>query len=300
MALSRRSVTSLLVTGLALAFFNSGCDAKKDSAAASGTDRVRQLNEIPIEQLRVMLKGFPGDWRPDSERSQQRPPPPAEKPVPSDAKRIALIPPADFHLGAMSVREAIAARRSTRNFSNTALTLEELSFLLWATQGITGVHEDDAGRIVQQLRAAPSAGARYPLETYLAINRVDGIAPGLYRYRPAGHELIIEREDAAFSAALQTACYDQPFVGNAPVVFIWSAIPYRTEWKYAYLAHRMIAMEAGHVCENLYLAAESFGAGTCGVMAYHQPRVDELIGADGKDEFTLYLACVGRPERSEK
>ena len=298
----KRSAYGLLCagTGLALAFFQSGCDAKKEPPAARGDARIRQLNEIPIEQLRVVLKGFPGDWRPDSDRSQQRPEPPAEKPVPSGAKRIALVAPADFHLGAMPLREAIAARRSARNFSSASLTLEELSFLLWATQGITGVQQDDAGKVVQQFRAAPSAGARYPLETYLAVSRVDGIAPGLYRYRPAGHELILVREDAALSASLQTACYDQPFVGSAAVVFIWSAVPYRTEWKYAYTAHRMIAMEAGHVCENLYLAAESCGAGACGVMAYHQPRVDELIGADGQDEFALYLACVGRPEKTEK
>ena len=161
------------------------------------------------------------------------------KDVPPGAKRIALVLPADFHLGAMPLREAIAARRSARNFSSASLTLEELSFLLWATQGITGVQQDDAGKVVQQFRAAPSAGARYPLETYLAVSRVDGIAPGLYRYRPAGHELILVREDAALSASLQTACYDLPFVGSAAVVFIWSAVPYRTEWKYAIMRWAM-------------------------------------------------------------
>lgn len=281
---------------LALAFALAACDRAASPSAIPAPERIRQLNELPIEQLRVMLKGYAGDWRGDSDRSQQRPEPPAEKPIPPGARHVALVPPTQLSLGGMPLRDTIAARRSVREFSTASLSREELSFLLWATQGVTAVQRDDDGKMVQQFRAAPSAGARYPLETYLAANRVDGLAPGLYRYRPGEHELIVVREDPALPAALQAACYGQPFIGAAAAVFIWSAIPYRTEWKYAYLSHRMIAMEAGHVCENLYLAAQSCGAGACAVMAYHQPRVDELIGADGRDEFALYLACVGKPQ----
>jgi SagB-type dehydrogenase family enzyme len=193
------------------------------------------------------------------------------------------------------VRDAIAARRSLRDFSDAALTRDELSFLLWATQGVTAIQRDDSGKVVQEFRAAPSAGGRYPLETYIAVARVDGIASGIYRYHSEAHELIVVREDAAISTTLKAACYGQDFVGTAAVVFIWSAVPYRTEWKYAHISHRMIAMEAGHVCENLCLAAESLAAGACPVMAYQQPRVDELIGADSRDEFALYLACIGKP-----
>ena len=302
MALSKWSVLALNFAAISVAgiAFREFSIVRKQPRTATPAERIRELNDLPIAQLRVMLKGFPGDWRPDSDRGQKRPAPPSELPIPAGAKRIALVPPADFHLGAMSVRDAIAARRSVRSFSGEFLTLEELSFLLWATQGVTSTERDDAGNVVEQFRAAPSAGARYPLETYLCIHRVDGIKPGLYRYRPAGHELILVEEDPGLSANLQAACYDQSFVGAAAVVFIWTAIPYRTEWKYTYISHRMIAMEAGHVCENLYLAAESFGACVCGLMAYHQPRVDALIGVDGEDEFALYLACVGKPEKTEK
>ena len=282
---------------LALVAGLSGCDSSRKQREA---EPVRELNEIPIAQLRVMLKGFPGEWRPESDRDQQRAEPPAEKTIPAGAKRIALVPLTDIHLGDMPVREAIAARRSTRDFSETALSLEELSFLLWATQGVTAVQRDDAGAIVQRFRAAPSAGARYPIETYLAISRVQGVAAGIYRYVPNDHELVLVREDAQVSGKLMAACYGTPSVGSAAVVFIWSAVPYRTEWKYTYLAHRMIAMEAGHVCENLYLAAESCRTGACAVLSYHQPRVDELLGVDGKEEFALYLACVGKPKADEK
>jgi SagB-type dehydrogenase family enzyme len=270
----------------------SGCDRHR----AQAPEKIRQLNELPIPQLRVLLKGFPGEWRADSDRNHAQPEPPAEKAIPVGAKRIALTPLADIHLGDLSVRDAIAARRSTRDFTDTSLSLEELSFLLWATQGVTAVQRDDAGAIVQRFRAAPSAGARYPLETSLAVNRVSGLAPGIYRYIPNEHELVLARADEQMSSKLMAACYGAPAVGQAAVVFIWSAVPYRTEWKYTYLAHRMIAMEAGHVCENLYLAAQSCGTGVCAMLSYHQPRVDELLGVDGQDEFAIYVACVGKPK----
>ena len=289
---SRAVALLAAVTPLALALALSACDSRRDREP----EKIRELNEIPIAQLRVLIKGYPGEWRPDSDREHQTPEPPAEKAVPASAKRIALVPLADIHLGDMPVREAIAARRSTRDFSDAALSLEELSFLLWATQGITAVQRDDAGAIVQRFRAAPSGGARYPLETYLAINRVKGLAPGIYRYLPAEHQLVLVREDAQISTKLQAACYGTPAVGGAALVFIWAAVPYRTEWKYTYLAHRMIAMEAGHVCENLYLAAQSCGTGACAALSYHQPAVDALLGVDGQEEFALYVASVGKPK----
>ena len=280
-----------------MAFVFTACDAPHRPPEAPP---IRELNEIPIAQLRVMLKGFPGRWQPDSDRSRDRPEPPAEKAVPAGAKRIALVPLAEIHLGETPLREAIAARRSARDFNAAALSMEELSFLLWATQGVTAVQTDEAGAILQRFRAAPSAGARYPLETYLAISRVTGLAAGLYRYLPNEHELVLLREDAQVSGQLMAACYGTPAVGGAAVVFIWSAVPYRTEWKYTYLAHRMIAMEAGHVCENLYLAAESCRSGVCAALSYDQPHLDALIGVDGRDEFALYLACVGKPKADEK
>jgi SagB-type dehydrogenase family enzyme len=298
---SQKSIGTAVVWLITACFF-AACDSRVPSqsqSAASPTpapEKLRQLNEIPISQLRVMLKGFPGEWRPDSDRSHERPEPPVEKAVPANARKIALVPADQIHLGDMSVREAIANRRSVRDFTDAALSLEELSYLLWATQGVTAVQRDDTGATVQRFRAAPSGGARYPLETYLAINRVTGLAPGLYRYLPSEHQLVVLREDPQLGAQMQTACYGMPAVGGAAVVFIWSAVPYRTEWKYTYLAHRMIAMESGHVCENLYLAAQSCGTGCCAALSYHQPRVDELLGLDGEEEFAIYVASVGKPK----
>ena len=288
MNLGRTALAVALIFGIGL----SACDWKPEKNA---TERVRELNEIPIAQLRVMLKGYPGDWRAASQIGTGKQEPALGKAVPEGAKRIALQVPSLSDLGAMSVREAIAARRSARDFSQAQISLEELSFLLWATQGITGTEQNEAGEVLRRHRAAPSAGGRYPLETYLSIQRVDGIAKGLYRYLPEEHQLLLVREDAKLSGDIGAACYGSSAANGAAVVFIWSATPYRTEWKYAYLAHRMIAMEAGHVCENLYLAAESCRIGVCALLAYHQPRVDELLGLDGVDEFAIYLACVGKP-----
>ena len=294
MAPSDRTLLALLSLGMALASL-AGCQRAKTTPPPPAAGEIRQLNAIPIEQLRVMLKGFPGDWRPDSDRERGLPEPPSQKPVPPDARRIPLVAPADFHVGDLSVRRAIQARRSVRAFSKEPLTLEELSYLLWATQGITSPPPEAGAEPGERLRAAPSAGARYPLETYLALGRVEGLSPGLYRYLPGEHRLVLVRATADLPAALQRACYGQQFVADAAVVFLWTAIPYRTEWKYTYTSHRMIAMEAGHVCENLCLAAESCGAAACPVLGYHQPSLDQLLGVDGIEEFTLYLACIGKP-----
>jgi SagB-type dehydrogenase family enzyme len=180
------------------------------------------------------------------------------------------------------------------------ISKEALGYLLWATQGVTGVEQDQSGKITRRHRAAPSAGGRHPLETYLAVQRVEGLPQGLYLYLPNTHELLLVREDPTFSPRLRAACYNDAATNDAAVIFIWSATPVRTEWKYAYLAHRMIAMEAGHVCENLYLAAQSCHLGACGLLSYHQPEMDALLGLDGLEEFTLYLACVGRPAEAAR
>lgn len=282
---------SALVVGLVFGMAFSGCDSR---SRANVTASVRELNEIPIEQLRVMLKGYPGDWRSASEVSTREEEPPTEKAVPQGAKRITLQAAELSNLGVMSVREAIGRRRSVRQFSEVQISLEELGYLLWATQGITGTEKDEDGKILRQHRAAPSAGGRYPLETYVAIQWVQGLAQGLYRYLPKEHQLLLIREDPRLSQNIGAACYETAAAKGAAVTFIWSATPYRTEWKYAYLSHRMIAMEAGHVCENLYVAAESCRIGVCALLSYHQSRLDELLGLDGVDEFAIYLACVGK------
>ena len=261
---------------------------------ATALAEVKTLDEMPPEQLRVFLKGHPGDWRPNTDQSKGRPPPPSVKPAPDGAKLIALPDPHKLDLGRLSVGQAILERRSRRAFTKAPLTTAELSFLLWCTQGVVKVERDANGNIVNQFKTVPSGGARHPFETYLLLNRVDGIPPGIYRFLPVEHSLLPIREDKTLAPTITDACYGQTLAADAAAVFVWAAIPYRTEWRYGPVAHRMIAIEAGHICQNLYLAVESIGAGTCAMLSYNQTKMDALIGVDGTSEFTVYMAPVGK------
>lgn len=97
-------------------------------------------------------------------------------------------------------------------------------------------------------------------------------------------------------AALTRAAYGQKFVGRSAVTFVWACIPERMEWRYGLTAHRVILLDAGHVCQNLYLACEAVAAGTCAVAAYDQAEMDQLLGVDGEEEFAVYVAPVGKKE----
>ncbi len=225
---------------------------------------------------------------------QQRgiPPPPLSEPVDQELPRI-LLP--DRKSWSLSVKktdlaDAIGKRQSRRNFTEAHLKFEELAFLLWATQGLR-----HPGKKVPHLRTVPSAGARHSFETYLFIHRVEKLAPGLYRYLPLSNELVFLKaaEDQA-KKKLSRAVFGQQFVANSAVVFVWTSLPYRMEWRYLQAAHRVILLDAGHVCQNLYLACEAIQAGTCAIAAYDQEMMDDLLQVDGKNQFTVYLAPVGK------
>jgi SagB-type dehydrogenase family enzyme len=193
--------------------------------------------------------------------------------------------------GAVSVAKAIDERESIRDFGPDPLSLEELSGLLWATQGVREILNPACA-----LRTVPSAGARHPFETYLTVARVNGLSPGLYRYLPFDNCLVRLSEDGRIGIRSAHACLGQAFVASAAVTFFWTAIPERTEWRYGLAAHKVIALDAGHVCQNLYLACQAIGAGTCAIAAYDQAACDRLLGVDGTDEFTVYIAPVGKRE----
>ncbi len=228
-----------------------------------------------------------------SRTDQQKgiPAPPVQKPYPEDADLIDLPEPNDLTVGgAVSVRQAITDRQSQRRFTDASLTMGELTFLLWATQGVHKVWRNG----IAVRRTVPSAGARHAFETYLAVNRVEGLPPGLYRYLSVEHKLVLEFKDRAIGKRTASACHNQAFVARSAVTFIWTAIPYRTEWRYALMTPKLINLDAGHVCENLYLAAEAIGAGTCAIAAYNQREMDALLRVDGEDEFAVYAAPVGK------
>ena len=223
-----------------------------------------------------------------SDQQQGVPQPPLHSTL-RDGRRITLPPPQALDLGSMGLREAIDTRRSFRNYAKASLALEELSFLLWCSQG---VKPESTGN--NTLRTVPSAGARHAFETLLLINRVDGLEPGLYQYDAAAHGLIQWESPADIAGQLAAACLNQPIVGNSAVTFIWVAERYRMAWRYGERGIRYLFLDAGHVCQNLYLAAESIAAGACAIGAFTDDQVNRLLGLDGIDRFVVYLAGVGK------
>jgi len=243
------------------------------------------------DQLRFVLKDTIRQQINFAHTDQNRgvPAPPAQKPSAPEDERFPLPSPAETKsLARISLWKAVAQRESHREFLPQSLSLLELSWLLWATQGVKGTLGPTTFRTV------PSAGARHPLETYLAVNLIKGLKPGIYRYLPLEHCLTLVKREQGLPGKLTEACLGQGFAGKCAVMFAWTAIPYRTEWRYDRAAHRVILLDAGHVCQNLYLACEAVGCGTCAIGAYNQDGVDQLIGVDGDEEFAIYLASVGR------
>ena len=248
--------------------------------------------EALTEQCRYFLKDSIRKRVDFAQADQNRgvAPPPIEKPFDKQARRIDLIPPRQFrNIAAVDLFSAIQNRQSRRTYRQDHLTLEEVSFLLWATQGIK--EKLDAGHA---LRTVPSAGCRHALETYLCLFHVKGVDPGVYRYLPLEHQILFEFCEDRLAQKLEKAVFGQPYPARSAVTLIWTAIPYRMEWRYDLAAHKVIAIDAGHVCQNLYLACEAIGAGTCAIAAYDQEEMDRLLRIDGKDEFVIYLAPVGK------
>ena len=250
---------------------------------------VTKMIEANREFLRADLWA---EWKLRDMQTPQRrgePAPPLQKPYASDATLIDLVSADDFTVGGMPLIEAIKQRKSRREYTEAALTLEELSFLLWTMQGVHDIIRDG----VATTRTVPSGGARHPFETYLYISRVEGLTQGLYRYLPLSHQLCVVSTRPDLKDSIYVACL-QPFVKDAAVVVIWAVIPYRTEWRYSFLAHKVIAQETGHICQNLYLACEAIGAGACALGTYDQEALDSLLGLDGDEEFAIYVAPVGK------
>jgi SagB-type dehydrogenase family enzyme len=209
---------------------------------------------------------------------------PAYKEYTNPLETLPLPPPQTE--GGLPLWQTIAARRTQRRFTAAPLSLADLSQLLWATQGLTGKlgHHD--------VRAAASAGALFPDETYLCLNRVEGCAPGIWHYRVREHA--VERlAEGLFGEALARACMGQTFCDNAPVVFAWGAVIDRCAWKYADRAYRYIYLDAGHIGAQLQLATTALGLGSVNIGAFFDDEVNALYGLDGRSETIIYLTAVG-------
>ncbi|OLS14353.1 MAG: nitroreductase [Promethearchaeota archaeon CR_4] len=213
----------------------------------------------------------------------------ARTPIPfkiyADAKTVELPKPETS--GGAPLWDVIAKRRSHREFGLKSLTLEELGQLLWAGQGIT---YKTAGF---GFRAAPSAGALYPAETYFLATNITNLLPGLYHYNVRKHEAELLKE-GSLELELAAAALDQEFVADAPLTIIWTVIVERSAWKYSQRAYRYIYLDTAHIAENVMLAAAALGLGACGVGAMYDDEVNNLLGVDGETETAIYLCVVGK------
>ncbi|ABK15930.1 SagB/ThcOx family dehydrogenase [Syntrophobacter fumaroxidans] len=185
--------------------------------------------------------------------------------------------------GSVSIEEALLKRRSVRSYTGVPLSIEDLSQLLWAAQGMS--HP-------RGYRTAPSAGALYPLELLVAAGRVGALSPGVYRYDPHRHEIVLHREGDR-RANLRRASLDQSAVGNAPAVLIFCAVYERTTRKYGERGVRYAMMEAGHAAQNVHLQVVSLGLGTVLIGAFRDDQVKSVLELGGNEE-PLYLMPVGK------
>lgn len=223
-----------------------------------------------------------------SDQSQGLPAPPLEMPYKGPGPVIHLPKPDSLKPSSVRLSDTIVGRRSIRRFGPAQLTMEELSWLLWCSQGVQQVIPPST------VRTVPSAGARHPLDTFLLINRVKGLQSGLYRFLAVEHAVAPVPADPKVANLLQEACLGQEMVTTAPVTFFWAADVYRSAWRYSERAWRYVFLDAGHACQNLYLGAAAVECGVCAIAAFQDDSLNRLLGLDGVDHFTTYAAVVGK------
>jgi SagB-type dehydrogenase family enzyme len=205
-------------------------------------------------------------------------------PAPQNAGSVSLKrPPAEKGPG---LWETLARRRSVREYREEAISLDHLAGLIWASQGLTG-------RMGSSYRTAPSAGALHPIDTYVIVNRVEGLERGIYFLDVPRYALTMRRS-GDFSPRISGAALDQEAVRDAAVVFAWVAVVGRSRRKYRERAYRYIYLDCGHICQNVYLAASALDLGCCGIGAFFDDEVNFLLGVDGEGETAIYLATVGK------
>jgi len=183
----------------------------------------------------------------------------------------------------VSLEQAIALRRSVRVYSNQSLTLDELSQLLWAAQGAS---------TTEGFRNAPSAGATYPLETYVVAGKVEGLQHGLYHYEPATHELT-PRMDGELRAEMSDNSLGQPCVRDAAALLVFAAVYERTTERYGDRGMMYVHMDAGHAAQNVLLQATALGLGSVPVGAFKTRTIRGQLGLE-ENEVPLYFVSVGR------
>lgn len=219
------------------------------------------------------------------------PHPPLELPLPPEARRYPLPEPGSIEVAQVAVRDALEWWEPSGFLGRTSLDLVDLSYLLWYTQGVRELVDDQV-----TLRQVPSCGNRHPLETYLVVSGVGGIPEGLYRYQPLEHTLALLKPDTCLVSAFAAACMNVPAAHVAPVTFAWTAVPYRAVWGLGDRGNRGVLIDAGHVCQALVMTAASLACEVRPIDLFHDELANRLLGCDGVNEYAVLMAAVGRRE----
>ena len=225
-----------------------------------------------------------------SDQSKEVPAPPFHH---LPAGEVFVLPAYTDELPTASYMDLLDGRRSLRAYNaDRPMTQAELSFMLWSAQGIQFT------RAHSSLRPVPSGGARHPFETYIHVQNVKGLPAGLYHYAPQdtiGEKTCTIRKvgEALSSAEITDLVVGQSWAAKAPVLLFFTCVPYRAEWRYVNMAHRVVLIDLGHVGQNVMLSAHALGLGSCCMAAYDQALCDNALRINGLDEYTVYVVAVG-------
>lgn len=227
----------------------------------------------------------------ETDQQLKKPQPPLEKPAQGEVLELPFCDTVKHKY----YTDILDTRRSVRKYSDEPATQEQLAFLLWSVQGVQSVR----GAGYATFRPVPSGGARHPFETYITVRDVTGLKPGLYHYLPLDH-VGEKRVSVAYVKPLEEyedtvsgMLAGQSFAATAPLVLFFTCLPYRGEWRYAEMAHRVMLIDLGHVGQNAMLSAAAMGMGSCCFAAFHSARCDEILGVDGDTEYTVYAVSAG-------
>ncbi len=237
----------------------------------------------------MQITRYPNVTHPTPQETGTVPQPPLELPIPEGAALISLVSREEIQVPPMDVRTAVEARRSLRKYAGIPFTLNELTYLLWVSQGVKHVSNRPS-----TARTVPSAGARHAFETYVLVNSVEGLAPGLYRYVAIENGLIKLDAPDDITEQVGHACLDQSQITNSAATFIWVAVVERMFWRYVERGYRYLHLDAGHVCQNLALGAEQITSGICPIAAFEDEALNAVLGLDGEELFVIYLASAGK------
>lgn len=254
-----------------------------------------------IQKGRAFQKGYSDndpyeeDFESDQDLKRQQPPL-VKAPMRPEQEPIAL--PKDFSNLDISndLLHVIRDRKSSRIYTQECMTLEQLSFLLWATQGVKSIR----GKAYATIRTVPCGGARHEFETYLIVRHIEGLEAGAYHYLPMEHALEFLHPVENIEDVITDTLCEQSWAAKANVVFYWSIVPYRAEWRYGIYTHRVALIDVGHVGQNLYLACTGLGIGCCAIVAFDDTACNKVFELDGEEEYIVYTTPVGTIRDSDK